>query len=132
MNSTTNGVPVQNNCSIFGEFYRVVDGFASDVYLVNHIVACVVNVIIQITTVSLNGITVFIFWRSSRLKEKVPFYLIMVQSLFGVGVGMVAGSIFTSFLASEIRGRASCGLYYFINRITLSSTILSISISSVM
>ena len=132
MNSTTNGVSLQSNCSIFGEFFEVLDGFHSDVYLVNHIVACVVNVIIQIATVSLNGITVFTFWRSSRLKEKVAFYLIMVQSLLDLGVGIVAGSVVTSFIASEIRGRASCVCYYLIGRMILLSTILSTCISSVM
>ena len=132
MNSTTNGVSLQSNCSIFGEFFEVLDGFHSDVYLVNHIVACVVNVIIQIATVSLNGITVFTFWRSSRLKEKVAFYLIMVQSLLDLGVGIVAGSVVTSFIASEIRGRPSCAWYYFIGRMILLSTILSTCISSVM
>ena len=132
MNSTTNGLSLRSNCTLFGEFLEVHDGFPSDVYLVSHIVACVVNVIIQIATVSLNGITVFTFWRSSRLKEKVAFYLIMVQSLLDLGVGIVAGSIFTSFLASEIRGRANCAWYYFISRIILLSTILSTCISSVM
>lgn len=132
MNSTTNGVSLQSNCSIFGEFYRVIDEFPSDVHLVNHIVACVVNVIIQISTVFLNGITVFTFWRSSRLKEKVAFYLIMVQSLLDLGVGIVVGSMFTSFLAIEIRGRPNCGWYYFISRIMLLSAILSTCISSVM
>ena len=132
MNSTTNGVSLQSNCSIFGEFFEVLDGFHSDVYLVNHIVACVVNVIIQIATVSLNGITVFTFWRSSRLKEKVAFYLIMVQSLLDLGLGIVAGSVVTSFIASEIRGRPSCLWYYFLGRMILLSTILSTCISSVM
>ena len=74
----------------------------------------------------------FTFWQSTRLKERVAFFLIMVQSVIDFGVGIVAGSIFTFFLASEIRGRASCWLYYSINRIIFMSTILSVSLSSVM
>ena len=108
MNSTANGVLLLQ-CNIFSKFYKVIDGSPSDVYLANHIFTCAMNVIItQIATVSLNVSTVFIFWQSTRLKERVAFFLIMVQSVIDFGVGIVAGSIFTFFLASEIKGRASC------------------------
>ena len=107
MNSTANGVLLLQ-CNIFSKFYQVIDGFPSDVYLANHIVTCAMNVIITIARVSLNAFTLFTFWQSTRLKERVAFFLIMVQSVIDFGVGIVAGSIFTFFLASEIKGRASC------------------------
>lgn len=131
MNFTlTKSAPLQKMCYIFSDVFTVIVGFPSHGYRMNHIVACVVNGFIAIATVFLNASTVITIWRSSRLKEKLSFFLIMVQSLIDLGVGMVAGPIFTSFLASEINGNASCWLYLAARRTSSMATILSIMVLS--
>ena len=55
MNSTANGVLLLQ-CNIFSKFYKVIDGSPSDVYLANHIVTCVVFVIITIGSQFIPGV----------------------------------------------------------------------------
>lgn len=130
MNFTTNSASLQNICYVFADVYKVNGVFPSNVYLVSHIVSLVVNIIIATATVSLNAFTVFTFWKSSHLKNKVPFFLIMVQSVIDLGVGIFVSPLFTFFLVGEINGATSCWLHFTIKRVILLTTILSLSISS--
>ena len=68
MNNTTNDVKFLKTCFMFEEQFTAVNGLPSKTYLWNNVIACVVNMIIGIATVLLNGITLMTFWKSSSCK----------------------------------------------------------------
>ena len=114
-------------CYMFKERFEIVNTFPSYAYVVNHVVVCVVNAIITITTVCLNTLTLLTFWKSSRLKQKACYTLIVVQSFIDLGVGMIGSTIYTFLLANEIAGTGSCGQYLASRKMSMLLTILSIS-----
>ena len=71
------------------------------------------------------------YWKSSKLREKVSYFLIMVLSIVDLGVGTIGTSLNTVFLASEIIGTGNCGLFFAQWKITITLVGLSIAPLSV-
>ena len=105
-------VKFKQTCFVFDEKIQVVVSFPSEKYYINHVIACVVNAILAIATACLNTLTIVVYWKSSKLKEKVSYFLIMVLSFSDLAVGMICNSLFTFVLASEIAGTATCESYF--------------------
>ena len=80
---------------------------------VNHIICCLVNVLLALTTTFLNSVTVLTYWKSPLLRGKVSYFTIMLLSLADLGVGMVGIPVFILQLAKEISGRGSCAVSAF-------------------
>lgn len=93
-----------------GEFSVIVD-FPSETYFLIHVIACVLNVTLTIATVFLNSVTVLAYWISSKQKEKVSNFLIMLLSLVNLGVGTIGPSLFTLLLASDIATKKTTSLF---------------------
>ena len=132
MNNATNEVKFERNCSMFEEQFTVVIGLPSKTLLWNNIIACAVNVIIGISTVLLNGITLMIFWRSSRIRKSVCYFLLMLQSFFDFGVGIIASPLAISTLATEIAGDGGCLLGLAVGRVSMSVLVFSMATLSAM
>lgn len=88
-------------------FSQVV-GFPSREFFVNHVILCVLNFLLTFSSTFLNFITVFAYWRSTRLQRKMSYFLVMLLSLSDVGVGLICNSIFTAILTSHTLGYANC------------------------
>ena len=125
MNLTTESVKLVKSCFLFGEEYETIVNFPSAIDFLIHVIACAVNAILTMAIVFLNSMSVVAYWRSSKLKEKVSYFLIMVLSLVDLGVGTICTPLFTLLLASQITGNTSCRLV-FVNRKT---TVLVIGLS---
>ena len=93
-------------------FSQVV-GFPSREFFVNHVILCVLNFLLTFSSTFLNFITVFAYWRSTRLQRKMSYFLVMLLSLSDVGVGLICNSIFTAILTSHTLGYANCLLSTF-------------------
>ena len=132
MNNATNEVKFERNCSMFEEQFTVVIGLPSKTLLWNNIIACAVNVIIGISTVLLNGITLMIFWRSSRIRKSVCYFLLMLQSFFDFGVGIIASPLAIFALATEIAGDGRCLLGLAIGRVSMLVLVFSMATLSAM
>ena len=78
---------------------------------VNHIIVCVVNVLLSFSTTILNATTVLVYWRSSQLRKKMSYFLIMLLSLSDLGIGTFCNPTFVILLLKDLRRDNNCPLY---------------------
>lgn len=78
----------------FTSFESIVCGYTalepSSSYMKNQIVACILTGVLFIPTVILNGISIITILRTSQLKEKVSYFLILMQSITDFVIGFIA------------------------------------------
>ena len=103
--------------------------FPSNAYAKNQIIVCVINSLLIITTVFLNGIAILTIHRCIKLKEKMCYFLVALQSGIDLLTGTVSIPLFTSVLASELTGSANCVANFILSTVafipmTLSSVML--------
>ena len=67
-------------CHFHTDEIRVITGFPSNVYYTNEI-ALIFNILLTILTIFLNSVTILAFMRSTQLKRKKSYFLIMLLSV---------------------------------------------------
>ena len=86
----------------------VVRQFPSRKYVIGQVLYLFVSGVLIIPTVLLNSISLFTIWKSSHLKEKLCYFLIFLQSIFDVAVGVLSMPSMIALAALELQGMASC------------------------
>lgn len=122
----TNSDEFRKTCSVLEDEF-VFNRFPSNGYVVNHIIALAVNVLITISTFFLNAVTVITLWRSRKLREKVSHFLIMVQSSIDLGPGLVSSILYDFLLGSELAESGNCWLHFVVSRTSLFLRLLSMT-----
>ena len=85
--------------------------YTSTKMVVNHVMFCVINAVLSVSTIGLNSITAMAFWRSTQLRKKLAHFMIMVLSLNDLAVGLICSPFFVVNLAREISlQKSSCFL----------------------
>ena len=125
MDSTTNAISAfslstpgstaiqyKKRCLVLGSQFYVTIRFPSDGFLLNHYFLFGVCLSLTVLTVFLNSVTVLTFWGSPKLKNRISYFLIMLQSLFDTLVGLFNTSFFTYYIASEIAGNVQCDVVF--------------------
>ena len=111
MSSSTGYFSIMNNtsgalvnvCELAGKSVTfIVLRFPSDKYIINQIVLCVVNCVLMIPIVLLNGISILAILKCSKLQQKISGFLVLVQSTVDFAVGFILLPLFTYIRASEI------------------------------
>lgn len=119
-------------CHVFGDEIEVVDSFPSRKYFINHIVVFATCVIIAILTIILNLVTIITFRSSNHLKKKTYHFLIFLQSINDLGIGLITSPLLCSALATEIMVDVNCEEFYIFLRVFFTSAGFSIAILSAM
>lgn len=102
----------KKRCVVLGTEFNVTTRFPSDGFLLNHKFLFGVCAALTVLTVLMNSATVLTFWRSSKLKNRISYFLIMLQSLFDTFVGLFNTSFLTYYIACEIRGNVNCDVVF--------------------
>ena len=85
--------------------------YTSTKIIVNHVIFCVINAVLSVSTIGLNCITATAFWRSTQLRKKLAHFMIMVLSLNDIAVGLICSPFLVVILAREISmEKSSCFL----------------------
>ena len=108
------------------DVYPVIMKFPSRLAFLNHVIACIFNGFLTITTVVLNCCIVVTFSCSPRLRRNVSLFLVMLLSFADIGVGLIANTIFVVELANQIAGNIDCFLHLVGNRSSIVLTNLSL------
>ena len=82
--------------------------FPSNGYKICYALLFAVNIILIITTVLLNGTSVIAILKCSKLNTKVYFFLVLVQSIFDLTVGVFGLPLLIVVLATELFGSVNC------------------------
>ena len=127
MNSSDVQDDFEISCPIFGTTYFVITKLPSKHLLLNHVSGIVVSSILIIPTVLLNAIAIKTILRSSQLNSKPCYFIILLQSVIDLAVGVLGIPLFIFFLASGIGGFSNC----FVSTLALQLTFLPVSVSGV-
>ena len=85
-------------CNILNKKIDVVSSFKSRKYEINRISNIVFLAVLIIPTVLLNAVAVITIWKTSQLRRKPCYFVILLQSSVDLGVGCVALPIFIAAL----------------------------------
>ena len=101
---------VEMSCEILGTTYFVTTKLPFDKFLINHIFAIAVNGILIIPTILLNAIPIITILKSSQLNSKPCYFIILIQSVIDLAVGVLGIPLFLVYLASGIGENSNCVL----------------------
>ena len=96
------------SCVLLKASYDVFVDFPSNGYKISYAVMFSINIILIIPTVLLNGTSVIAILKCARLNTKVYFFLVLVQSIFDLTVGLLGLPLFIVVLATELFGSVNC------------------------
>ena len=82
--------------------------FPTDGFYANFIACFVVNIANTLFSVFLNLSTVLAYWKSSQLKKKISYSLIMIILLNDLAVGGIGSTSFLALFIKTLMQRASC------------------------
>ena len=127
MNSSDVQDDFEISCQIFGKTYFLITKLPSKHLLINHVSGIVVSSILIIPTVLLNAIAIKTILRSSQLYSKPCYFIILLQSVIDLAVGVLGIPLFILYLASGIGGFSNC----YVSTLALQLTFLQVSVSEV-
>ena len=106
--------------------------FPEDKYERYRIALLVVNCILFFSTISLNAISIITIRRSSQLRNKVCYFVILLQSVVDISVGGLGIPLTIYYVISPYLDPVHCAFIIFAHRITFSSCGLSMIVLSAM
>ena len=77
-------------------------------YTWSNIAACAVNIIFAIAGTILNSLVLYIFWKSSRLRSKLSYFVIMLLCSVDLAVVTIVHSTFLLQAIKEVNGTPDC------------------------
>jgi hypothetical protein len=98
-----------------------------DKYLVSHILAASINGLFIIPTILLNAVSIITIFKSSQLNSKPCYFIILVQSVIDLAVGVLGIPLFLVFLIQGITGTSNC----FGTLLAIKSALLPIAVSTI-
>ena len=99
-------------CHTFNYEFKMVGEFPSNIYYANHVVLCFFNSLGAILTIVLNLATIITFRYSNQLGKKPYYFLIFVQSLNDLGIGVIVSTLFSTVVAGQLVGRTNCEIHF--------------------
>ena len=73
-------------------------------YYINHVICFEFNILIMVSSTVLNATTVLAYWKSSQLRKKTSYFLIMLLSLSDLGTALGSSSIYSIILLRDMLG----------------------------
>ena len=96
------------SCQILGKTHFIITKLPSNQLLMNHIFAMALNGILIIPTILLNAIAIITILKFSQLNSKPCYFIILLQSVIDLAVGVLGLPLFLVFLASGIGKISNC------------------------
>ena len=119
MNLTSEQKIYETSCRILGATHFIVANALSEELLINHIFAIVFNGFLIIPTILLNTVAIITIWKSSQMRSKPCYFIILVQSAVDLAVGVVSIPLFIFYLWTRLAGNVKyCYVAFFAFRLT--------------
>jgi hypothetical protein len=101
LNGTTN--TTFEKCTFYHMKYYAAISSSND-FVINRIVLCVFNCILTLSTILLNSVAIRTILKSSQLKKKMCYFLVLVLSVADLLVGVLPLPLSIIVFANEIKG----------------------------
>ena len=132
MNLSVKQEVFQMSCHILGTTHTTSTEVQSEEMFINHIFVIVFNSILIFPTILLNAVSIIPILKSSQLNSKPCYFIILVQSMIDLGVGVLAIPLLLVYLASGVGGFSNCFFSHFVLRLVIVPTGLSSITLSIM
>ena len=106
----------------------LVSKFPSSLAYAVHLTACVLSIIVILTTICLNSLTVLTFWRTPRLRANTSLFLVMILSLVDTGIGAFCHPTLTISMVYDLLHSTACWINEVQSKTFRPLTFLSFSI----
>jgi hypothetical protein len=97
-------------CKIGENSYQTINRFPNEGYERKWIAMLVIVCMLLFSTIILNGISIITIRKSSQLRSKVCYFVILLQTIVDLGVGVLSIPIFIYHLLSPFLSTAKCTL----------------------
>ena len=77
-------------------------------YIWSNIAACVAHIVFCIAGTILNSLVLYIFWKSTKMRSKLSYFVIMLLCSVDLAVVTIVHSTFLLYTISEINGTPNC------------------------
>ena len=108
MTMNTTNEELFQHCNLFNSRYQVFSKIPPKAVVNSMLSACTVITTLIIPTILLNGVSVLTIMKCSQLKEKIAYFLIMVQSLADLAVGFFSIPFMSYTCITDALGTADC------------------------
>ena len=99
--------------------------FPTQALFIDNVSICIVSVALIIPTVILNGLSIITIFKCPQLKEKNSYFLIMIQSVPDLAVGLWSLPTLSVLLRSKTRESAECFWLHLLGGSTAVPTLIS-------
>ncbi len=131
-NSTNDDVFVKDCIAIFGRKDEIVVRFPSDSYLISNIFVIGINSLLLIPTIVLNVVSLMAIMKSTRLRSKPCYFLVVVQSLVDLTVGALGIPIVIVCAIFPMVGFLNCTVNFLFKQLLFIPSAISILTLSAM
>ena len=132
MNNSEKNDVFLTTCKVGKSSITFLSQFPSAKYESSRVAVLVINCMLLFSTISLNGLSVVAIRKSSQLRDKVCYFVILLQSIVDLGVGVVSIPLFFVYLILPFLNIEDCILSTFALRATYLLPGLSIVTLSAM
>lgn len=105
-------VGLVNVCRTANYELKVIQNFPAKAYLAHILLLFAFNILLSLSTIFLNFVTIATFRSSNHLQKKVYYFLIYVQSWNDLFIGLVVSSLFLIYVGRYFVGDANCDVYF--------------------
>ena len=110
--STDTGHNTYTEICVWEKFeYSFVSHFPNDLYRSSHVLCLIYNIIQTFLIIVLNYAAIHAFYKSSQLRRKTTFFIVMVLSANDLVTGLVVEPLFLIHLGREISGNENCFVF---------------------
>ncbi|XP_028394388.1 prostaglandin E2 receptor EP2 subtype-like [Dendronephthya gigantea] len=116
-------------CRVFGRTHWFPTKFSSSKYEINRVATIVINGTLVISTVLLNLIAMLTILKSTQLKNKICYFLILIQSVVDLGVGCIGAPLSVFYMLGTFLGLRDCFTSFIIFQLSVFPIGFSLVIS---
>ncbi|XP_028413379.1 sphingosine 1-phosphate receptor 2-like [Dendronephthya gigantea] len=113
------------SCRVLGTVHSIITNLPTKKLLINQIIAIVFNAVLIVPTILLNGVAVVTILKCNQLKSKPCYFIILLQSVNDLAVGVLGLPSFIYFLSTGIGAASNC----IIATLAWRSTLIPMAIS---
>ena len=128
MNLTIDNTIAVKTCVFYDTEFKRMTRFPSKIYFVNVIVSCVANILLALSTISLNALTLMACWKSKKLREKKSYFLIALLSLNDLTFGLLGSPGVIALMVKTLLKTEECISYFVVKLI--ASCLLAMSFAT--
>ena len=107
-------------CTLVNAEYVMALSIPPQMYYINYVIATICNIFLIALAVVLNATSIIAYWRSTRLRKKTSYFLVMLLSVNHLTTSLVGHPVFVLHLVLILRGNGSCTLFLLHEILTFS------------